>query len=99
VTVSLETPDDVRREGGREGGIDHERKANDGEKGNITYAHPFLPPSLPPFLPPSLPPLLQAEEVTNIVAVGNKEELERMATTLNYGEKGMVRVQGIFEST
>lgn len=39
------------------------------------------------------------EEVTNIVAVGNKEELERMATTLNYGEKGMVRVQGIFEST
>lgn len=27
-----------------------------------------------------------------------KEELERFATTLNYGEKGMVRVQGIFEA-
>ena len=26
-----------------------------------------------------------------------KEELERFATSLNYGEKGMVRVQGIFE--
>lgn len=27
-----------------------------------------------------------------------KEELERFATSLNYGEKGMVRVQGIFET-
>jgi len=27
-----------------------------------------------------------------------KEELERMATTLGYGEEGMVRVQGIFEA-
>ncbi len=28
-----------------------------------------------------------------------KEELERMATTLKLGEKGMVRVQGIFEQS
>jgi hypothetical protein len=62
-----------------------------GKRLKIVDIHPL-------FLPPSLPPP-QTEEVTNIVAVGNKEELERMATTLNYGEKGMVRVQGIFEST
>jgi len=70
-----------------------ERAVTRGKTENRRYTS-LLPPSLPPSLPPP-----QTEEVTNIVAVGNKEELERMATTLNYGEKGMVRVQGIFEST
>lgn len=34
----------------------------------------------------------------DVVTVGEKEALEVMATTLNYVEKGKVRVKGIFEN-
>lgn len=35
--------------------------------------------------------------MTEIVAEGGKEELERFAETLKLQEKGMIRVKGIFE--